>query len=94
MALLSKVQNGPLFWGWVYLVLLVVFLCMFWRGVSQDRIAALLIGLSGLLYALGYFFVSTTCDFRMHWWSVLTVFLLALLALARKSKGARSQALA
>ena len=94
MALLSKVQNGPLFWGWVYLVLLVVLLCMFWLGVSQDRVAALLMGLSGLLYALGYFFVSTTCDFRMHWWSVLTVFLLTLLALARKSKGARSQALA
>jgi hypothetical protein len=51
-------------------------------------VATLLIGLSGLLYAFAYFFVSTTCDFRMHWWSVVTALLLALLAIAGRFRAA------
>jgi hypothetical protein len=91
MNILSRVKDGPLFRGWLYLALLIGLISMFWLGSHQDRAAALLIGLSGLLYAIAYFFVSTTCDFRMHWWSVLTVFLLALLAIASRLKAARSR---
>src|SRR5262249_44773307 len=62
MSILSRVKDSPLFWGWLYLVLLGIFMILFWLGSSQDRVAALLIGLSGLAYAIAYFFVSTTCD--------------------------------
>ncbi len=79
MSVLSAVMDGPLFRGWLYLVLLAGLLILFWRRASPHRTPALLIGLSGLLYGVAYFFVSTTCDFRMHWWTVLSVFLLALL---------------
>jgi hypothetical protein len=84
MNILSRVKDGPLFRGWLYLVLLIGLIAVSWLGSSRDRIAALLIGASGLLYAVAYFFVSTTCDFRMHWWSVITVFLVALLAIAAR----------
>jgi len=82
MSILHRVKDGPLFWGWLYLVLLAILLGAFWLGSWPDRVLALLIGLSGVLYGLAYFFVSTTCDFRMHWWTVLTVFLLALIGIA------------
>jgi len=73
----------------LYLVLLASLLSAFWLGSWPDRIPALLIGLSGFLYGLAYFFVSTTCDFRMHWWTVLTVFLLALIGIASWFNAAR-----
>jgi hypothetical protein len=83
MGILSRMEDGPLFRGWLYLVLLGALLVMFWRRLSQYRSAALLIGLSGFLYAIAYFFVTPSCDFRYHWWTVLSVFLLALLAIQR-----------
>ena len=89
MDLLSSVKNGPLFRGWLYLVLLMGLIGVCWLGSARDRVAALLIGLSGLLYALSYFFVSTTCDFRMHWWTVVTVFLLVLMTIAGRLNSAR-----
>lgn len=89
MRLLSRVRDGPLFRGWLYAVLLIGFISASWLGSSRDRAAIILIGLSGLLYELAYLFVSTTCDFRMHWWSVLTVYLLTLLTIASRLRNAR-----
>jgi hypothetical protein len=91
MRILSEMKDSALFRGWFYLVSLGVLLSLFWIGHWRNRAAGLLIGLSGLLYALAYVFVSTACDFRMHWWTVLTVFLLALLAMAGISRAAPSE---
>lgn len=81
MSVLAAVQDGPLFRGWLYVVLLATSLVLFWRRGSLHRMAAISIGFSGLLYGVAYFFVATTCDFRMHWWTVLSFFLLLLLAI-------------
>jgi hypothetical protein len=90
MKLLSSVKDGPLFRGWFYIVLLIGLIAVSWLGSARDRVAALLIGLSGLLYSLAYFFVSTTCDFRMHGWSMVTTLLLTLLAIAGRFQAARA----
>ncbi|SRR5216683_934742 len=89
MNVLSSVKDGPLFRGWLYLVLLSGLVVVFWLGSARDRVAALLIGLSGLVYVLAYFFVATTCDFRMYWWSVVTVFLLVMMTIASRLNAAR-----
>jgi len=89
MRILSKVSDSPLFRGWLYLAILGVLLTLFWRSSSHDRTAGIFIGMSGLLYTAGNFFVVTTCDFRMHWWIVLATYLSALLWIAGKTNHTR-----
>ncbi len=88
MRVLSRVKDGPLFWGWLYLAGLLILIGTLRLGFTQNS-APILIGISGLFYALAYFFVSATCDFRMHWWSVLSAFLLALLWISNTRNAAR-----
>ena len=84
MRILSEVSNSLLFRGWFWLALLSAMTIAFSVGSLPGRAAGLLIGLSGLLYVMANFFIGTTCDFRMHWWTVLATFLLMLLVIAGK----------
>jgi hypothetical protein len=78
---LQPLQDSLFFRGWFYLSSLVGLLAFArWRwGKVQPEHWAL--GLSGLLYGLAYFFLSTTCDFRLHWWTAVSTAALALLVL-------------
>lgn len=75
---LEKIQNTPLFRGWIYLLLNIFLLINLtrmraWRQAHGRFTIALLS--SGLAYTLPYFFVSTACDLRMHWWLILSTVL-------------------
>jgi hypothetical protein len=65
----------PLFSGWIYLCLCIAVsvVCCFLSGEDRRPVLAFpfALGVSGGLYGLAYFFVSTTCDYRMHYWTVL-----------------------
>jgi len=82
MSILSGVSNSLLFRGWFWVTLIGAVTIAFLLGSSPGRSSGVLIGLSGLLYVAVNFFVGTTCDFRMHWWTVLATFLVALLLIA------------
>lgn len=68
--------------GWFIVVMLGAVFALSVRRLGA-RHPSTLLSASGLLYALPYFFVATTCDFRMLWWSsvaLLTSFILHLAA--------------
>jgi hypothetical protein len=66
----------PLYRGWLYLVLIGLLLPAA-RWLKQSNVAsALVLGSSGLVYGLTELAVSTSCDFRLHWWTVVAAVLL------------------
>jgi hypothetical protein len=70
----EKVKNSLIFRGWIYLVfltLLLVYILLTRRQNSNVPIAMIAVGSSGWMYGLSYLPLSTTCDFRMHYWTVV-----------------------
>jgi hypothetical protein len=69
-------KNTYFFHGFFYLLFLIafVFYSFFKKNFSLET---LVLSSSGLLYLLSYFFIATTCDFRMFFWTVI-VFLILL----------------
>jgi hypothetical protein len=59
----------PLFRGWIYLTLTGMLVMIAVWGRNQAPL--LVLSASGLFYSLAYLIVSTGCDFRFHWWSVV-----------------------
>ena len=94
-SLLSRLT--PLFSGWIYLLLclMVSIACLLVPrqtkqpgGVPPVPVFPLAISASGALYGLAYFFVSTTCDYRMNYWVALAAGLaMVLLVLDNRSIG-------
>jgi hypothetical protein len=74
---LGRVRN-ILFRAWIYVVALAVGVAtILWKRVKLLGAYQLLlaVGVSGLLYDLAYLFAGTSCDFRMHYWAVITALL-------------------
>jgi hypothetical protein len=78
----ATAASTSLFHGWIYLGVLAGLALLALLGRVRDPVPALVLGTSGLLYAAAYLVVSTTCDFRMHWWCVVAAVLLVPLTLA------------
>jgi len=75
LMVLDKLKNSLFFRGWIYVVLefvIMVAIFVFRKQNYALAIAGLAIAGSGLVYALGYLWISTTCDFRLHYWTVIT----------------------
>lgn len=82
---LTKLKDSLLFRGWLYVLILVLYLVVvFFPPFGQHRDAVWAIASSGLCYALAYLFVSTTSDFRMHWWTVVSATVVPVLFLAER----------
>jgi hypothetical protein len=79
----SAAHDTPLFRGWIYLGLTSVLLLLNAKLRRPGRVPTLVLGASGLLYGLAYLGVATTCDFRMHWWTVVSTVVLVMLTLSR-----------
>jgi len=71
-AFMSWFKNGILFRGWFYLLGAASGLGLAVRSEGVRRRASVALAASGLAYAGAYFFVGTTCDFRMAWWTVVS----------------------
>ena len=84
---LRSVQDTVLFRPGYYLIagfLLLIALPFITRD-AFSRVGAAVLLTSGLLYSLPYYFITTTCDFRMVWWSVVAVLVAPLTMLDRLS---------
>jgi hypothetical protein len=68
--------ESPLYRGWLYLVLIGLLLPATRWLQPGDVVPALVLGASGLVYGLTELVVSTSCDFRLHWWTVVAAVLL------------------
>jgi hypothetical protein len=71
---LDKIKNGALFRGWIYILLNILFVVCFLIFKKQNQplsMAALSVSVSGLFYAIAYLWISPTCDFRLHYWTVI-----------------------
>jgi hypothetical protein len=68
----------PLFRGWIYFVVLAAVTVVAGRGPGRAPLRAL--GASGLAYGLAYFFVSTTCSYRMNWWYMVAALVSLIVA--------------
>jgi hypothetical protein len=89
---LTKLKDSLLFRGWLYVLILVLYLVVvFFPPFGQHRDAVWAIASSGLCYALAYLFVSTTCDFRMHWWTVVTAMVVPVMVFAKQINGLSSR---
>lgn len=70
----EPLRESPLYWNWIYvlipLVLSGVSFLLFWKTGNGNRLIAAVVSSSAVLYGGAYFFVSTTCDFRMVHWNV------------------------
>lgn len=82
-ALLMRVpaafRETVLFRGWFHLLFCAGALAVLWRGgriAGRNRGPCRALAASGLAYAGAYFFISTSCDFRMLCWLVMTSALL------------------
>ena len=85
--ILDKLKESILFRGWPYLIVLGLLLNAV-RSLARVRataVAAFVLGLSGLLYALAYLPIATTCDFRMHWWTVVATVILPCVLFGRNN---------
>lgn len=82
-AVLGAVKNGPLFRAWIYFALVLVLPAVAWLHGSDRRVAATVLGASGLLYIVPYFVIAPDCDFRYSWWTVLATLLLSLVVFGR-----------
>jgi hypothetical protein len=76
-------DRTPLFRGWVYVALTTGLLLLTLKLRPGDRLPGLVLGSSGLLYALSYLGVAVSCQFRMHWWTVVAAVVLVPLTLAK-----------
>lgn len=76
MPVLGALANTLFFRPWLHVLLALVLLVV---AVRSGRALAGAVAVSGLIYVAVYFFVGTTCDFRLAWWLVLVVPLTALL---------------
>ena len=78
--LLEAVKDTAFFRGWVYLLLSLV--AVAWalaRWRRHPNVPFLVLTSSAVLYFLPYYFVATTCDFRLLWWGVLAIVVSPLL---------------
>ena len=78
---LDKLKNGLFFRGWVYIALeflIIIGLFILRRQNYPVAIASLAVAASGFLYAIGYIWISTSCDFRLHYWTVITALVSAV----------------
>jgi hypothetical protein len=83
---LAKLKDSLLFRGWLYMLILVALLVIVVISPSgRHRGAVWAMASSGLCYALAYLLVSTTCDFRMHWWTVVSATVVPVLFLAERT---------
>ncbi len=74
--ILGHFADSILFRGWFYLLLGVIGLAIACaRGIERHAMEVALAS-SGLLYGLAYFLVSSTPDFRLIWWTVVSALLL------------------
>lgn len=74
---LERLHDSLLFRGWLYLTLLIgLLLVAALPGLRQNKAIVISLGSSGMLYALTYFFIAPTCDFRMYWWTVVVTLIL------------------
>jgi hypothetical protein len=83
MRRLQQMKDSLFFRGWFFLLLLIALLLVaMLPNFRQHAMAVYALGSSGLLYALGYFFIAPTCDFRMYWWMVVVTGVLPALIFA------------
>jgi hypothetical protein len=75
---LSRVRDSLLFRGWIYLLVDVAALAALARQGRRAWTPAIVLGTSGALYLLAYFFVSPAADFRYNWWGCLAGVLLPI----------------
>jgi hypothetical protein len=78
---LRKLQNSILFRGWIYLLIHVAVIGVVALRRRIAWVPAFVLGTSGTIYLLTYFFVSPTADFRYNWWGCLAGVLQPLIAL-------------
>ena len=91
-ARIIKVQDWFLFRGWLYAAINALILVVAIWGKSRlafNRSAILAVSASGLIYVAGYLFISTSCDFRMEYWTVVAALVCSLAAIAAWFPGRR-----
>jgi hypothetical protein len=91
MIWLHAIQNSLFFRGWAYLVacLALGLGALLLRRVDGMGLA---LGASAFAYALPYFMICPTGDFRYLWWTVLATLLLALTLIADRRRPAPATA--
>lgn len=77
-SLVEPLRDGFLFKNWLYLATtgigsLLALIILKKRRVADSPLMEMLlaVNLSGFLYGNAYFFVATSCDFRMMYWNVI-----------------------
>ena len=87
--LMARFENSLLFRGWFYLAVSAagLVLSLFRRGLPRRAGAAL--AASGLLYGAAYFFIGTTCDFRMAWWTAVSAIVLPAVVFGTTGESSR-----
>ena len=81
----TEVKDSLLFRGWLYVAINAVLLIGTVWGKSRlafNRSVVLAVSASGLIYGVGYLITSTTCDFRMEYWTVVAALVCLLAAIA------------
>jgi hypothetical protein len=73
---LTRFENSLLFRGWFYLAVSAAGLLLSLIRRGSIRRAAMALAASGFLYGAAYFFIGTTCDFRMAWWTAVSAIVL------------------
>ncbi|MFH0897535.1 MAG: hypothetical protein V1850_05770 [Candidatus Bathyarchaeota archaeon] len=67
-----KPVDNFLFRGWIYIVISTAMLTYISLRKKRDYpLVVTAINFSGWFYGMAYFFIATTCDFRMHYWTVV-----------------------
>jgi len=84
MARLDATKYSLLFRGWVYVLATVALLAICYRFRRENFETAMVLGSSGLLYALASFPIAPIGDFRLLWWAVLTAWVLPLIVFRRR----------
>lgn len=74
---LHRIQDSLFFRGWLYLLVDLAAAALLSRPGYRP---AGVLGLSGALYLLPYFFVTPTSDFRYAWWGCVAAVLVPLVA--------------
>ena len=79
MAELETTKNSFLFRGWVYVVATVAFMVLSRLVRPRNFGMALVLGSSGLLYAVTLFPIDLASDFRLIWWTAVVGWVLPLI---------------
>jgi hypothetical protein len=80
-----NVQDSFLFRGWIYAAMNAVLLIgtiLGRRRLAFNRSVILAVSASGLIYAVSYVLTSTSCDFRMEYWTVVAALVSSLAMVA------------